>query len=57
MQKPSKPEPKKRGPKPGTKRPVYTEAEARKVKTVPAQNLGMRRDPLVAAIFGWPLHA
>ncbi len=54
MQKPSKPEPKKRGPKPGTKK--STAAEDRRIKTVPAQNLGMRRAPLVAAIFGWPLH-
>lgn len=52
MQKTAPAAPKKRGAKPGVKRPVYTEAEARKVKTVPAQNIGMRRDPLVAALFG-----
>ena len=45
---------KKRGPKPGTKK--STAAEDRRIKTVPAQNLGMPRDPLVAAFFGWPLH-
>lgn len=52
MQKTAPAAPKKRGAKPGIKRPVYTEAEARKVKTVPAQNIGMRRDPLVVALFG-----
>lgn len=54
MQK-TAPAPKKRGAKPGIKRPVYTAAEDRKVKTVPAQNLGMSRDPLVAAFFGMQL--
>lgn len=53
MQKPSKPELKKRGPKPGTKK--STAAEDRRIKTVPAQNLGMSRDPLVAAFFGMQL--
>ena len=52
MQTPAPSAPKKRGAKPGVKRPVYTEAEDRKIKTVPAQNLGMSRDPLVAALFG-----
>lgn len=51
MQAPA-PAPKKRGAKPGIKRPVYTEAEARKVKTVPAQQVGIKRDPLVAMLFG-----
>lgn len=40
----------KRGPKPGTKKSVA--AETPKIKIIPAQNLGMRRDPLVAALFG-----
>lgn len=43
-------EPKKRGPKPGIKRPSY--ADDRKIKSIPAQQIGMQRDPLVAAIFG-----
>lgn len=45
---------KKRGPKPGIKRPVYTEAETRKVRTIPAAQIGARRDELVAALFGAP---
>lgn len=46
------PAPKKRGPKLGTPRPIYTEAEQRKVKTVPAQQVGIKRDPLISALFG-----
>lgn len=46
------PAPKKRGPKPGTPRPTHAAAEQRKVKTVPAQQVGMVRDPLISALFG-----
>lgn len=48
----SLPAPKKRGPKLGSNRPTYDQAESRKVKTVPAQQVGIMRDPLVAALFG-----
>lgn len=50
----SLPPPKKRGPKLGSNRPTYDQAEARKVKTVPAQQVGIKRDPLVAMLFGAP---
>ena len=40
--------PLKRGPKPKPS----TEAEDRTVKTVPAQQVGIKRDPLVAMLFG-----
>jgi len=46
------PPPKKRGPKPGSKRPVNPDYECRKVKTIAAQQIGIARDPLVAAFFG-----
>lgn len=45
-------EPKKRGPKPGTKRPSY--ADDRKIKSIPAQQIGMQRDPFQALFFGQP---
>lgn len=54
MSNPAPPAPKKRGPKLGTPRPIYTEAEQRKVKTVPAQQVGMQRDPFQALFFGQP---
>lgn len=42
--------PLKRGPKPAE--PKSTEGEDRKVKTVPAQQVGIKRDPMVAMLFG-----
>lgn len=54
MQKPAPEALKKRGAKPGVKRPIYTEAETRKVRTIPAAQIGARRDELVAALFGAP---
>lgn len=40
----------KTGPKPVAKKPI--KAELRTVKTVPAQQVGIKRDPLVAMLFG-----
>ena len=42
----------KTGPKPSAKKPP--KAELRTVKTVPAQQVGMQRDPFQALFFGQP---
>lgn len=41
---------KKRGPKPGTKMPE--KEDDRRIRTVAAQQVGIKRDALVAALFG-----
>lgn len=48
--KPEKPAPRKRGPKPGPK--PYREAGMRQVKITKAGQVGMPRDPMIAALFG-----
>lgn len=45
-------EPKKRGPKPGSKGNCNAGIGERRIKAVPAMQLGISRDPLVAALFG-----
>lgn len=48
--KPEKPAPRKRGPKPGPR--PYRETGVRQVKVAQAKQVGIPRDPMIAALFG-----
>lgn len=50
--RPPKPEPKKRGRKPGPQKNCFQGIAAQTVKVVAAVQVGAQRDPLIAALFG-----